>query len=71
MEVGHLSDDAMLLAASSAVREDTPFAFSISKKSSRAYLDFLDRAKNYINAESSTSKKYGPVKAYRGTAERR
>ena len=57
MEVGHLSDDALLLAASSAVREDTAFAFSISKKPLRAYSDFLDQAKNYVNAEASTSKK--------------
>ena len=57
MEVGYLSDDALLLAASSVVREDTPFAFSISKKPPQAYSDFLDRARNYVNAEASTSKK--------------
>ena len=54
IEVGHLSDDALLLAASSAVREDTPFAFSIGKKPQRAYADFLGRARNYINAEAAT-----------------
>ena len=62
MEVGHLSDDALLLAASSAVREDTPFAFSINKKPPWAYSDFLDRARNYKNAEALTSKKAGTVK---------
>ena len=59
----HLSDDALLLAASSAVREDTPFAFFISKKPLRAYLDFLDRARNYVNAEASTSRKFGSAKS--------
>ena len=67
MEVGHLSDDAMLLAASFAVHEDTPFAFSISRKPPRAYSDFLDRAKNYVNAEASTSKKFGSAKTSRET----
>ena len=62
VEVGHLSDDALLLAASSVVRKDTPFTFSISKKPPRAYSDFLGRAKNYINAEALTSKKVGTVK---------
>ena len=66
VEVGHLSDDALLLAVSSVVREDTPFAFSINMKPSRTYSDFLDRARNYINAEALTSKKYGAAKTYRG-----
>ena len=66
----HLSDDALLLAASSVVREDTPFAFSISKKPPRAYTDFLGRARNYINAEASTSKKSGSAKASCDNPER-
>ena len=74
MEVGHLSDDPLLLAASSAVREDTPFAFSISNKPSRAYSDFR-RSRNYINVEVSTSKKSGPAKipeeTLKGTVGRR
>ena len=41
MEVGHLSDDALLLAASSGVHENTPFAFSINKKLPQTYFDFL------------------------------
>ena len=65
----HLSDDALLLAASSAVREDTPFAFFISKKPLRAYLDFLDRARNYVIAEASTSKKSGIAKSSWGNLE--
>ena len=67
--MGHLSDDAMLLAASSAVREETPFAFSISKKPPRAYSDFLDRARNYVNAEVSTSKKSESAKSSRENLE--
>ena len=55
-------DDALHLAASSVVHEDTPFAFSISKKPPRAYSNFLGQAKNYINAEALTSKKAGTVK---------
>ena len=66
MEVGHLSDDALLLAVSSAVCEDTPFAFSINMKPSRTYSDFLDRARNYINVEALTSKKSGAAKTSRG-----
>ena len=69
IEVGHLSDDALLLAASSVVREDTPFAFLISKKPPRGYADFLGRARNYINAEASTSKKSSSSKASRGNHE--
>ena len=69
MEVGHLSDDALLLAASSAVRKDTPFAFSISNKPPRVYSDFLDRTRNYVNAEASTSKKSGSAKTSRGNLE--
>ena len=69
MEVRRLSDDALLLAASSAVRGDTPFTFSISKKPPRAYSYFLDRARNYVNAEASTSKKSGSAKASRGNLE--
>ena len=64
-----MSDDSLLLAASSAVREETPFVFSIRKKPSRAYSDVLDRARNYINAESSTLKKSGSTKASQGTLE--
>ena len=67
--MGHLSDDALLLAASSAVREDSPFVFSISKKALRAYTDFLGRARNYIKAEATTSKKSGSSKASRGNPE--
>ena len=67
--VGHLSDEALLLAASSAVRKDTPFAFSIGKKPPRAYADFLGRARNYINVEAATSKKSGPAKTSRGNPE--
>ena len=69
VEVGHLSDDALLLAASFAVREDTPFAFSISKKPPRVYANFLGRARNYINAEAATSKKSDSVKTHRGNPE--
>ena len=64
-----MSDDALLLAASSAVREDTPFAFSIRKKPPRAYADFLSRARNYVNAEATTSKKSGSAKTHRGNPE--
>ena len=67
--MGNLSDDALLLAASFAVREDTPFAFSISKKPPRAYADFLGRAMNYINVEASTSKKSGSAKASHSNPE--
>ena len=67
--MGHLSDDALLLAAISAVREDTPFAFSINKKPPRAYSDFLDRARKYINTEALSSKKSGTVKNLRGNPE--
>ena len=69
VEVGHLSDDALLLAASLAIREDTPFAFSINKKPPRAYSDFLDQARNYINTEALTSKKPETVKTIRGNTE--
>ena len=69
MEVGHFSDDALPLATSSAVREVTLFAFSISKKPPRAYLDFLHRARKYVNAEASTSKKSGSSKTSRGNHE--
>ena len=51
------------------MREDTPFAFSIGKKLSRVYADFLGRARNYINAEALTSKKSGSSKAPRGNPE--
>ena len=70
MEVGHLSNDALQLAASSTGREDTLFAFSINKKPSWTYSDFLDRAKNYINAEALTSKKPGAAMSFRGDPER-
>ena len=69
MEVKHLSDNALLLATSSAVREDTPFAFSISKKPPQAYSDFLDRARNYVNAEALTLKKSGSAKTSQGNLE--
>lgn len=62
VEVGHLSDDALLLAANYAVCEDTLFVFSINKKPPRTYSKFLDQARNYINAEASTSKKSGAAK---------
>ena len=52
------------------MREDTPFAFSISKKPPRVYADFLGRARNYINAEASTSKKSVSSKASCGNPER-
>ena len=75
MEMRHFSDDALLLAASSAVREDTHFAFSISKKSPQAYSDFLDRAKNYVNSEATTRRSPGPQRppeeTLKGTVERR
>ena len=70
MEVGHLSDDVLLLAANSTVREDTPFAFSINKKPQRSYSDFLDRAREYINVEALTSKKSGATKTSKGNPER-
>ena len=44
--------------------------FSINKKPPRAYSDFLDRARNYINTEALTSKKSGTVKTIRGNPER-
>lgn len=66
MEVGLLSDDALLLAANSTIREDTPFAFSINKKPPWTYSDFLDRARNYINAEALNSKKSGAAKTFGG-----
>ena len=69
MAVGHLSDDALLLAVSFAIREDTPFAFSINKKPPQTYSDFLDRARHYINAETLTSKKSGAVKTSRGNSK--
>ena len=45
VEVGHLSDDALLLAASSRIHENTPFGFSINKKPPQTYSDFLERAR--------------------------
>ena len=67
-----MSHDALLLAASFAVRQDTPFAFSINKKPLWTYSNFLDRARNYINAEALTSKKFGATKTSRATeADRR
>ena len=57
LEVGHLSDDALLMAANGAVRPGTPFAFSISKTPPGTFPEFLARAKKYINAEAGTSKK--------------
>ena len=69
MEIGHLSDDALLLAMTSAVREDTLFAFSINKKPPRTYSDFLEWARNYINAEALISKKLGAAKSSRGNPE--
>ena len=66
MGVGHLSDDVLLLAANSAVREDTPFAFSVNKKRTRTYSDFLDRVRNYINAEALTLKKSRAAKTSLG-----
>ena len=74
MEVGHFLDDALLLAVSSTVLEDTPFAFSINKKPPWMYSDFR-RSRNYINVEVSTSKKSGPAKipeeTLKGTVGRR
>ena len=67
--MGHLSDDALLLAASSAIREDTPFAFLMNKKLPWMYSDFLDRAWNYINVEALTLKKSGATKTSRGDPE--
>ena len=69
VEVGYLSDDALLLAASSAVHENTPFAFSINKKLPRTYSDFLDQARNYVNVEALTLKRFGIVKTFRGNPE--
>ena len=66
MEVGLLSDDALLLAANSTIREDTPFAFSINKKRPRTYSDFLERVRNYINAEALTLKKSRAAKTFLG-----
>ena len=70
VEVGHLSDDALLLVASSAVREDTSFAFLINKKPPQLYSDFLERARNYVNAEALTSKRLGVVKNSPGNPKR-
>ena len=67
--VGPLADDALLLAANSAVREDTPFAFSVNKKPPRTYSDFLNRAWSYVNAEASTSKKPEAMKNSEGDPE--
>ena len=69
VEVGHLSNDALLLAANSTVSEDTSFAFSINKKPPRAYSDFLDRAGNYINGKALTLKKSGTVKTFQENPE--
>ena len=69
MEVGHLSDDALLLAATSAVHEDAPFAFFINKKLPQTNSNFLEWAKNYINHEALTSKKSGAAKISRGNPE--
>ena len=69
MEVGHLSDDALLLVANSAVRVETPFVFYINKKPP-TYSDFLDRARNYINTEALTSKNSGTAKTSLGDPER-
>ena len=69
VEVGNLSDDALLLAANSAVREDTSFAFFINKKLQQTYSNFLDRARNYINAEALTSKKSEAAKTSRENPE--
>ena len=62
MEVEYLSDDALLLVATSAVCKDAPFVFSINEKPPRTYSDFLERDRNYINAEALTSKKCGAIK---------
>ena len=70
VEVGHLSDDALLLAAISVVCEDTLFAFSTNKKLPRMYSNFLDRARNYVNAEALTSKKSGATKTSRADPKR-
>ena len=70
MEVGHLSDDALLLAAISVVREDTLFAFSTNKKPPRMYSNFLDRARNYVNAEALALKKSGATKTSRANPKR-
>ena len=64
-----MSDDALLLAAGSAVRVDTPFTFSIGKKPPRTYADFLGRARTYINVEASSSKKSGSAKTSRSNPE--
>ena len=69
MEVGHLADDALLLAANSAIHKDTPLVFSIHKKPPRTYPDFLVRARNYINAEASTSKKSEAMETFQGDPE--
>ena len=46
------------------------FAFSINKKPLQTYSDFLDRAREYINAEALTSKKSGATKTSKGNPER-
>lgn len=70
IEVGHFSDDVILLAANAAMRGDTQFAFSINKKPPRTFSNFLGHAKNYINAEAETSKKSQPSKALKGIPRR-
>ena len=56
-------------SATSAVREDAPFTFYINKKPPQTYSNFLERARNYINAETLTSKKSGAAKNSRGDPE--
>ena len=70
MEVGHLSDNVLLLAATSVVREDASFSFSINKKPSRTYSNFLERARNYINSKALASKNFGAANTSRGDSER-
>ena len=64
-----MSDDALLLAASSTVCEDTPLMFSINKKPPRMYSNFVERVRNYVNDEALTLKKSGAVKTFRGNPE--
>lgn len=55
MEVEKISDDATLMVVLAGLRPKTRFWWSVHEDGPRTYLEFLNRAKKYINAEEATS----------------
>ena len=70
VEVGHLSDDALLLAASSGMHENMPFVFLINKKPPRTYSNFQElRQRQGPDFEEVRGREDLPRKPRKGLAE--